>query len=245
MSIYSPTGSFIHTAACLIIGDEILSSKTRDSNSQFFAKYCFDNGIDLKRIEVVPDEEPAIVDSTKRLSSAYDFVITSGGIGPTHDDITYLSIAKAFNLEVRRHAGTVERMKKLARDKDGEKIDWDAEDQQAVARNRLRMAEFPYSSKEGEVKVVWPHDDLWVPVVGVRNVHILPGVPSLFQKLLEGLKPMLKTDPGHKLRRIQIRTPLPESSVADLLRSVQESLDNAGKDVKIGSYPRYMYFSAS
>ncbi|CAB4477853.1 unnamed protein product [Rhizophagus irregularis] len=103
------------TAACLIIGDEILNGKTVDTNSSTFAKYCFEHGIDLKRIEVIPDEEDTIIQSVKYLSNNFDFVITSGGIGPTHDDITYPSIAKAFNLPLKQHQLTYDRMNDFAK----------------------------------------------------------------------------------------------------------------------------------
>jgi molybdenum cofactor synthesis domain-containing protein len=95
----------------LIIGDEVLNGKTKDSNSNYFAKWCFDRGIDVRRIEVIPDDEDDIVEAARRMTSKYDFVITSGGIGPTPDDITYQSIAKAFDGEpLEYHDETLRRM---------------------------------------------------------------------------------------------------------------------------------------
>jgi molybdenum cofactor synthesis domain-containing protein len=90
-----------YTAACLIIGDEVLNGKTKDSNSHYLSKLCFSYGIQLKRIEVIPDDCGDIVKSVKNLVAAHDFVFTSGGIGPTHDDITYKSIAKAFYMPLK------------------------------------------------------------------------------------------------------------------------------------------------
>lgn len=85
--------------SCLIIGDEVLNGKTKDTNSNFLAQFCFTAGIDLKRIEVIADDEEEIIEAARRMSEKYDWVISSGGIGPTHDDITYQSMAKAFNAE--------------------------------------------------------------------------------------------------------------------------------------------------
>merc|ERR1712093_457808 len=87
----------------LIIGDEVLGGKTVDTNSAYMAKFCFQLGMALKRIEVIADDEDEIVEAVKRMSTNYDFVVTSGGIGPTHDDITYQSIAKAFSLPLILH----------------------------------------------------------------------------------------------------------------------------------------------
>merc|ERR1712098_700199 len=97
----------IHTAGCIIIGDEVLGGKTVDTNSAYFAKFCFSLGIQLKRIEVIADDEEEIIEAARRMSKNYDLVVTSGGIGPTHDDITYQSIAKAFNLPLELHETTV------------------------------------------------------------------------------------------------------------------------------------------
>ncbi|KAG9074489.1 hypothetical protein FS749_013949, partial [Ceratobasidium sp. UAMH 11750] len=101
-------GKTIKTAACLVIGDEILNGKTHDSNSNYFAKFCFERGVALKRIEVIADIEEEIVEASRRMVQRYDFVVTSGGIGPTHDDITYSSLATAFNLPLALHRPTIE-----------------------------------------------------------------------------------------------------------------------------------------
>merc|ERR1712093_135831 len=105
----------IHTAACLIIGDEVLGGKTVDTNSAYMAKFCFQLGMALKRIEVIADDEDEIVEAVKRMSTNYDFVVTSGGIGPTHDDITYQSIAKAFSLPLILHDEAYAKMKKFSK----------------------------------------------------------------------------------------------------------------------------------
>ncbi|KAK4692505.1 hypothetical protein P7C71_g4719, partial [Lecanoromycetidae sp. Uapishka_2] len=105
----------IHTAGCIIIGDEVLGGKTVDTNSAYLAKFCFKLGMSLKRVEVIGDDEAEIVEAARRMSDNYDFVITSGGIGPTHDDITYQSIAKAFELKLVEHQAALDRMKKLSK----------------------------------------------------------------------------------------------------------------------------------
>ncbi|KAF9773599.1 hypothetical protein IL306_008554 [Fusarium sp. DS 682] len=232
----------ISTAACLIIGDEVLGGKTVDTNSAYFAKWCFNLGINLKRIEVVEDDEGEIVEAVQRMSDRYDFVVTSGGIGPTHDDITYPSIAKAFNLSLKLHQETFEKMKQMSKSHPNQpKFDWDVDS--PARRAKLRMAELPIDeSRDIKKQALFPQEDLWVPVSVVNgNIHILPGVPKLFQRLLEGLKPHILprlTDPeGKGTHRVLFSTPLPESGVADYLTTLAAKVGPKG--VKVGSYPRW------
>ncbi len=138
----------------------------------------------LKRVEVIADDEGEIVEAVRRMSNNYDFVVTSGGIGPTHDDITYQSIAKAFGLPIKLHEEAYERMKKLSKPHPGKpNFSWD-EDTPAL-KAKLRMVELPTDeSRDLKQQVLFPQEDLWVPVACVNgNVHILPGVPRLFEKL--------------------------------------------------------------
>ncbi|KAL9529304.1 hypothetical protein SMMN14_06943 [Sphaerulina musiva] len=233
----------IHTAACLIIGDEVLGGKTVDTNSAWFAKYCFSLGINLKRIEVISDEESEIIEATRRMSSSYDFVVTSGGIGPTHDDITYQSISRAFNLPLVLHEEAYKKMKAFSKpDKHtGKVFDWTQDSPQK--RAKLRMVELPYDKNlPDEEQVIFSAEDLWVPIAVVNgNIHILPGIPRLFEKMLMGLKPKLLprlTDPeGKGVHRILISTPLPESEIAEFLTQMAEKV--GAKGVKVGSYPRW------
>ncbi|KAK4125470.1 Molybdopterin binding protein [Parathielavia appendiculata] len=224
----------IHTAACLIIGDE--------TNSHYFAKWCFGLGIILKRIEVIADDEAGIIEAVRRMSERYDFVVTSGGIGPTHDDITYKSIAKAFNLPLVLHKPAHALMRKLSKPHPNQPaFRWD-EDSPAL-RAKLRMVELPTDvSRPLEEQTLFPCADLWVPVAVVNgNVHILPGVPRLFEKLLQGLTAFILprlTDPeGKGIVRVTISTPLPESEVAGYLAELAERVEQKG--VKVGSYPRW------
>jgi len=232
----------IHTAACLIIGDEVLGGKTVDTNSAYMAKFCFSLGMNLKRIEVIADDESEIIEAVQRMSTSYDFVVTSGGIGPTHDDITYQSIAKAFSLPLVLHEEAYGRMKKLSKPHPSQpNFNWD-EDSPAK-KAKLRMVEIPIDKSRSDAQqVLFVRDDLWVPISVVNgNVHILPGVPRLFEKLIDGLKPSLVprlSDPdGKGIHRILISTPMAESAVAPYLTELAEAVEPKG--VKVGSYPRW------
>ncbi|KAF1938224.1 Molybdopterin binding protein [Clathrospora elynae] len=234
--------SLIHTAACLIIGDEVLGGKTVDTNSAYFAKFCFSLGINLRRIEVIADDEGEIVEAVQRMSKNYDMVVTSGGIGPTHDDITYQSIAKAFGLQLKLHDAAFERMKRLSKPhKSQPDFDWNVESAALTAKKR--MVELPIDdATPDEDQVIFISDALWVPVSVVNgNVHILPGVPRLFEALLDGLKPHILprlTDPeGKGVLRILISTPMAESAVAGYLTELAARAEPKG--VKVGSYPRW------
>ncbi|KAI1608163.1 MoaB/Mog domain-containing protein [Exophiala viscosa] len=232
----------IHTAGCIIIGDEVLGGKTVDTNSAYFAKFCFSLGINLKRIEVIADDEDEIVEAARRMSKNYDFVVTSGGIGPTHDDITYQSIAKAFDLPLQLHEITVAKMKKFSRPhKSQPTFDWNVPSPALTAK--LRMAQLPTDPNiPDEEQVLYVKEDLWVPISVVNgNIHILPGVPRLFEALIEGMKPRilprLKDPEGRGMYRVLFSTPLAESAVAEYLTSLAAKVEPKG--VKVGSYPRW------
>ncbi|TQN65053.1 hypothetical protein CSHISOI_10368, partial [Colletotrichum shisoi] len=260
----------IHTAACLIIGDEVLGGKVSSctvafhpivwlseargltTNSAYMAKWCFSLGINLKRVEVIEDDESEIVEAVRRMSDRYDFVVTrfvvpapvidDGSYVDRHDDITYQSIAKAFDLPLVLNQDAFERMKRLSKPHPNQPhFDWDVDSPALQAK--LRMVILPTDEKRDPSKqFLVPHEDLWVPVNVVNgNIHILPGVPRLFEKLLDGLKPSIVprlTDPeGKGLCRVLISTPLPESAVAGYLTQLAAKVEPKG--VKIGSYPRW------
>ncbi|CUS10654.1 unnamed protein product [Tuber aestivum] len=223
----------IRTSACLIIGDEVLNGKTVDTNSGCFAKFCFDLGVEMKRVEVIADDEGEIVEAVRRMSKNYDFVVTSGGIGPTHDDITYPSIAKAFNLPLTLHNETWTRMRKLSKSsKTNPPFDWETPSPMLTAKQR--MALLPTGPG---VRNVYTSPDLWVPICIVDNVHILPGIPRVFRQFLDGLRPFLNVDSHNKQTRILISTPMKESQIAGFLTELQEKVQQRG--VKVGSYPRW------
>ncbi|WEW57699.1 hypothetical protein PRK78_003166 [Emydomyces testavorans] len=232
----------ISTAACLVIGDEVLGGKTVDTNSAFFAKYCFSMGVQLKRVEVIADDEQEIIEAVRRMSDKYDFVVTSGGIGPTHDDITYQSIAKAFNLPLKFHEEAFNRMKRLSKPQQANPdFDWKTPSPALTAR--LRMVHIPTDeTRPVSEQALFVDDELWIPVCVVNgNVYILPGVPSLFKRLLDRLKPILLPrliDPeGKGIHRVLFATPLYESTVASYLTELAARVEPRG--IKVGSYPRW------
>ncbi|KAI5283756.1 hypothetical protein KEM54_001886 [Ascosphaera aggregata] len=246
----SGSASLIQTAACLIIGDEILGGKTQDTNGHFFAKYCFDLGITLKRIEVIPDDEDDIIEAVRRMSKSYDFVITSGGIGPTHDDITYASIAKAFKLSLKLTEEGFRRMRGQAYKPRQANQDFDWETPSEVLEAKKRMLRLPLDESRDEVEqVLFPDDELWIPLSCVNgNVYIFPGIPSLQQRMLNGLKPRIAdrvSNPEHErgnkmmmmIHRVTIATPMYESEVAGYLSKVSERVASHG--VRVGSYPSW------
>lgn len=222
-------GKYIKTAGCLIIGDEVLNGKTRDSNSNFFAKHCFDLGIELKRIEVIADDEDQIVEAARRMVADYDWVVTSGGIGPTHDDITYPSLATAFSLPLALDTETVSRMQSMIRARGVY-----AQQTPEQVKARERMAMFP----DGEgVEVLRTDKEKWVPVVRLMGkLCIFPGIPSLFEQLLMSMTPYLPLPPSSsKPFRHLIFTEMPESSIAPYLTKLHERVRKEG--VRVGSYP--------
>ncbi|TCD68792.1 hypothetical protein EIP91_009806 [Steccherinum ochraceum] len=221
-------GKFIRTAAALIIGDEILNGKTLDRNSNFFARYCFEWGIDLKRIEVIADDEEEIIEASRRMVNSYDFVITSGGIGPTHDDITYASLAKSFGQSLEHHKETLHRMSEMSKHRWASLAQQNPEQRAA----RERMALFP---DKAEVLFIAP--DVWVPVVRLEGkLCVFPGIPKLFQRMLTGLTPFLPLPPPHERPfRQQIFTSQPESSIAPYLTEL--STRTKAQGIRVGSYP--------
>ncbi|KZO94677.1 Molybdopterin binding protein [Calocera viscosa TUFC12733] len=222
-------GKFIRTAGCLIIGDEILNGKTHDKNSNTFAKFCFDLGIEVKRIEVVPDEEEDIIEAARRMVSLYDCVITSGGIGPTHDDITYSSLAAAFGQELVYNDECIKRMTEFSK----ARYDFTKQSEEQKTA-RLRMALFP---KGGEV--LFCNEDLWVPVVRLEGkLCIFPGIPRLFNEMLMGLAPYLPLPPSSERPfRHLIHTGRPESSIAPFLTELANRTKPEG--IRVGSYPDF------
>lgn len=174
---------------------------------------------------MVPDDELEIHNAVQ-LMQKYDFVVTSGGIGPTHDDITYDSLASAFKLPTELHQETAERMARLSQ----KNIQHEGDARKA----QLRMATFP---KGDNVDVIFLRDDLWVPVVGLNErFYVLPGVPQLFTKLLDSLIESFKGTRiiSKSFIRYFVKTPLRESAMAPHLSKLQKEV---GNDIKIGSYP--------
>ena len=161
----------------------------------------------------------------------------------SHDDITYQSIAKAFGLPLKLHEAAFERMKRLFKSRrPSPNFSWDTPSSQLTAR--LRMVELPIDeSRNIDDQVLFVQEELWVPISVVNgNIHILPGVPTLFEALLDGLKPVLLSrlaDPeGRGTHRILFSTPMAESAVAGYLTELAAKVEPKG--IKVGSYPRWM-----
>ncbi len=215
-------GSRAHNAALVLIGDEILSGKTRDSNGNFSAKKCFQHGIRLDEIRVIPDKHEVIVATLRSLISDYDFVFTSGGIGSTHDDITYLAIATTFGVDLmldRDYAkGFIEYQRKKGRELSLESLIWNKSP-------LLKMATFPVGAK------VLRTPGLWVPLVVVENVYAFPGIPQLFESMFENF--ISKTE-GRPLTLVEVFTPHVEGDFAAQLAQIQGDFEA----VSIGSYPK-------
>lgn len=200
------------TAAMLVVGDEILSGRTRDANAHHLAGVLTGLGIRLTEIRVVPDERARIVAAVRELSAAVDDLFTSGGIGPTHDDITADCVAEAMgaSIDVRADARAILE----AYYSDGD-----------LNEARLRMARIP----EGARLIENPLSQ--APGFTLGNVHVMAGVPAIFQVMLEGLVPRLRR--GAPLLSHAFRVALPEGELAAPLRA----LAAAHPEVSIGCYP--------
>ena len=199
------------TAAIIIIGAEVLSGKVNDENGPFLLRALRERGIDVKEIRTIDDDRTTIAKAVRELSQLFTYVFTTGGIGPTHDDITLESIAEAFNCSVVRHQELadhfVQRFSDLKR--------------QAAA---LRMANLPEGAT---VKMAG-----YVPVIQKENVTVFPGVPSLMRSCFDVIAPQLR---GAEFFSDAIYLNASESLIASQLTEVQ----NACPNVAIGSYPQF------
>ena len=200
------------TAAILIIGNEILSGRTQDVNVQYIATGLNQVGVRLKEIRVVADDEAAIIDAVNALRARYAYVFTTGGIGPTHDDITAECIAKAFGVRLLRDPRAVEQLQKQIRPEN-------------LNEARLRMANIP----EGADLIDNPVSH--APGIHIGNVYVMAGVPRIMQAMFDGVKPTLKG--GATILAASVIIHAPEGSVAAPLRDIQDQ----APDTEIGSYP--------
>lgn len=198
------------TAAAVIIGNEILSGKVRDENTPFLVDTLRGLGVALKRVSVVPDEAEAVVEAVRDAHARFDWVFTSGGVGPTHDDITIACVAAALGRRVVRDAELEEILRRLF----GERL----------KEAHLRMADVV----EGTELIADP--EMVVPVMQVANVFVLPGVPEIFREKILVLKERLAAVPYH-VRYVYLT--LGEGALAPLLDSVVARFP----DVDVGSYP--------
>ena len=202
------------TAAMLVIGDEILSGRTRDANMHHLAGQLTDTGIDLQEVRVVSDNADAIVAAVKALSGAYAYVFTSGGIGPTHDDITADCIAAAFNahIDVRDDARA---LLQAHYDRNGQELN----------EARLRMARIP----DGALLIDNPVST--APGFQMENVYVMAGVPSVFQAMVASVLPTLVG--GAPLLSRTLRVQKGEGDLAGPLGTFATEY----ADLSVGSYP--------
>ena len=199
-------------AAILIIGNEILSGRTQDTNTSTLAIWLNSIGVKVEEVRVIPDVEKTIIDTLNYFRTSYDYVFTTGGIGPTHDDITAQSVSKTFGIKYEIH-------------KEAYKI--------------LEAYYKPGEFNEGRQKMCWMPENanlIYNPTSGapgfsVENVFSLPGVPSILKSMLGGLKNKIVGGEPILSHTISLRTV--ESEIAQSLTSVQD----INKDVEIGSYP--------
>lgn len=204
----------VWTAALLVIGDEILSGRTQDKNVAQVALWLNEQGIRLAEVRVVPDEIARIAEAVNALRERYDYLFTTGGIGPTHDDITVDAMAAAFGVPVIVHPEARKILEDYYRDRPG-----------GLTEARLRMARAP----EGAELVPNPYSG--APGVKMGNVYILAGVPQIAASMLEGLNGKLSG--GRPIVSVTVGARVAESEVADLLRETEA----ANPGVAIGSYP--------
>ena len=208
------SGGDIVTAALLVIGDEILSGRTKDKNIGYVAESLTAIGIDLKEVRVVPDEEPEIVAALNALRARYTYVFTTGGIGPTHDDITADAVAKAFGVSIDHDPRAVEILRARMAQTGG-----------VMNEARMRMARLP-AGAELVLNKVSAAPGFWID-----NVIVMAGVPQIMQAMLEYVVPRLRT--GAKMLSETLRADCREGDIGTELGEIAK----AHPGVVIGSYP--------
>ena len=200
------------TAGIVIIGDEILSGKFVEENAAFLIGELRALGVDLRRITIVPDELDDIAATVVASADRFDHVFTSGGVGPTHDDITMAAIAKGFGTTITRHPDLEGRVRGYWKDK--------------LADANLRLADIPAGAE-----LVYGKDQIW-PVVCYRNVYIMPGVPALFRRKFVDIRDRFR---AIAVTAARLYIDLEEGELAPYLDAVV----SAFASVKVGSYPRF------
>jgi len=210
-AVPSAEGEMIVTAAILVIGDEILSGRTKDRNIGHIAENLTEVGIDLREVRIVADDEDAIVEALNAIRARYDYVFTTGGIGPTHDDITADSVAKAFGVSIDHDPRAVAALEAYL----GPRLN----------EARLRMARIPAGADliENPVSAA--------PGFRIGNVHVMAGVPSIMQAMLAAILPTLRK--GQRVLSETVLANAKEGDIGGPLAALQREHPN----VSIGSYP--------
>ena len=202
----------LRTAGIIVIGNEILSGKTKDENSPYLATELRNLGVDLRKIAVIPDDLNLISTEVRQFSGTYDYVFTTGGVGPTHDDLTMDGIAMAFGKKTHRHPELESTLRQYY---STDLID-----------GNLRMADIPDGARLVGGK------GAWFPTIAVENVYIFPGVPEILRRKFERIKEMFREAPFY-LREIYLRAD--EGQIADTLHRVLADFP----DLLLGSYPYF------
>jgi len=208
----------LFTAGILIIGDEILSGRTQDTNANFIAKNLTSSGINLEEIRVIQDQKKIIVDTVKLFSEKFNYVFTTGGIGPTHDDITSESVAEAFNKKYEINSEAFNILQKYY--PKGE-----------FNISRQKMAKMP-----SEAELIY-NSMTAAPGFKIHNVFVLPGVPKIMEQML--IDVLKKLEKGKPKKITTINTDLYESKIAPFLNEIQ----NQFIECSIGSYPYFNFLS--
>jgi molybdenum cofactor synthesis domain-containing protein len=202
----------IVTAGVLVIGDEILSGRTKDQNIGFIAEYLTNIGIDLREVRVVADDEAVIIEALDALRGRYHYVFTTGGIGPTHDDVTADAVAKAFGVGIDHHPEVVARFRERFSEAE-------------LNEARLRMTRIPDGAELIQSATIL------APGFKIGNVIVLAGVPSIMQAMMDIVSPKLKS--GARMLSETIRANAREGDIGGPLRKLAE----AHPEAIIGSYP--------
>jgi molybdenum cofactor synthesis domain-containing protein len=200
------------TAGIILIGNEILSGKIKDENAAYLCRELRALGVDVRRIAVIPDEVALIADEVAAFTKAFDLVFTSGGVGPTHDDVTIEGVARAMAVPVIRHPELVALLERYYRGK--------------VTEATLRMAEIP----EGAELITG--GTLRFPTILMRNVYVLPGVPEIFRQKFDAIRERFRDQPIH-LKNVFVR--IGEGTLAEYLNRLLESFPL----LQVGSYPEF------
>jgi len=200
------------TAGVIVIGNEILSGKTRDENSLYLVRELRDLGVNVRKVSVIPDELLLIADEVRIFSNSYDYVFTTGGVGPTHDDLTMQGIATAFGRRIHRSPEIEASIRHFY--------------SRELIEGNLRMADVPEGAR------LVGGTGMWFPVVSVENVYIFPGVPEILQKKFERIKETFREAPFY-LREIYLKAD--EGQIAPTLHVVLHDFP----DLLLGSYPYF------
>ena len=199
------------SAAILVIGNEVLSGKITDTNSPYLCRELRMLGVDVGRILTIADEVDLIAREVQALSAAYDIVFTSGGIGPTHDDMTMDGIAAAFGLPLERNDSIVDRMERAQ----GKPLN----------ASQMKMAMFPQGAQLVDA------GDLWFPVAIVKNVHVFPGIPELLRKKFESIRERFHGVP------VLLKNVFVKRRESEIAHSLNELLVEF-PELMLGSYPK-------